>query len=305
MPDEAHEAAEVVLLDVEQRITEEYRRAYEEMIRDLADFWEWYATGRDTMLSRVGTGEIEQDEYVQWLRETVLLSDYWRDQVTTMADALTRAGEMSVDTINDELPGIYADAANYGTYTVESGAGVSTPWTLYDEERVSDLREGRPDLYPTAAIDRGRDRRWNAQNVTSAITQGVLLGETVVAIARRILRTADMALSTALRTARTTVTGVEGAGRLASYETAQDLGVDVRKQWVAVNDDRTRDSHRRLDGEVADLDEEFSNGLRYPGDPNGPISERANCRCTLRRVLPEGEGWGGMTYDEWKAAKGG
>ena len=52
------------------------------------------------------------------------------------------------------------------------------------------------------------------------------------------------------------------------------------------HDDRTRPSHLELDGERRDLDEEFSNGLQYPGDPDGDPSEVYNCRCTMVAYLP-------------------
>jgi hypothetical protein len=56
---------------------------------------------------------------------------------------------------------------------------------------------------------------------------------------------------------------------------------DVRKVWISTKDGRTRDSHRALDTESVGLDERFSNGLEYPGDPAGDASETVNCRCVM------------------------
>lgn len=60
-------------------------------------------------------------------------------------------------------------------------------------------------------------------------------------------------------------------------------------QWLATDDDRTRDSHAELDGEItyADGTGIFSNGLKYPGDTDGDIEEWINCRCTLVAFVPD------------------
>lgn len=65
----------------------------------------------------------------------------------------------------------------------------------------------------------------------------------------------------------------------AQYAT-KAKGADIVKQWDAVLDGRTRDSHRRVDGEIRELDEKFPNGLMFPGDPSGSAAEVINCRCT-------------------------
>ena len=52
-------------------------------------------------------------------------------------------------------------------------------------------------------------------------------------------------------------------------------------------DDRTRESHANLDHEIQELEDEFSNGLQYPGDPSGDPSEVYNCRCTMKGFLPD------------------
>ena len=52
------------------------------------------------------------------------------------------------------------------------------------------------------------------------------------------------------------------------------------KIWHAAHDSRTRKSHLDVDEEIVPINERFSNGLLYPGDKEGPISEWVNCRCS-------------------------
>ena len=52
-------------------------------------------------------------------------------------------------------------------------------------------------------------------------------------------------------------------------------GIILDKQWLATKDERTRDSHAHLDGEIRKWNERFSNGLRYPQDPQGKAGELA------------------------------
>jgi hypothetical protein len=64
---------------------------------------------------------------------------------------------------------------------------------------------------------------------------------------------------------------------------AKDKGADVVKQWDSTLDSRTRESHMIVDGEIRELDEAFSNGLMFPGDPAGGAAEVINCRCRLNQ----------------------
>ncbi len=99
---------------------------------------------------------------------------------------------------------------------------------------------------------------------------------------------------------------------------AQSMGLEVKKKWLATLDARTRSSHGHLDGECIDLDEKFSNGLEFPGDPDGSPGEVYNCRCTMENYYPgisdelsagkrRSRNDDGVrdafigTYDEWKS----
>ena len=63
-------------------------------------------------------------------------------------------------------------------------------------------------------------------------------------------------------------------------EAWKQSGVVDYKEWVATRDERTRESHAEMDGEVIKLNERYSNGLRFPSDPAGDPEEVINCRCT-------------------------
>ena len=57
------------------------------------------------------------------------------------------------------------------------------------------------------------------------------------------------------------------------------------KTWVTEQDSKVRDSHRKVHGMTIPIDKKFKVGkgkAMYPGDPNLPVGERVNCRCTLR-----------------------
>jgi len=78
------------------------------------------------------------------------------------------------------------------------------------------------------------------------------------------------------------------ASNSGGHELMKEWGVP-RKEWLATLDPpRARENHMAMNGEVVPMDEPFDVGgvkMMYPGDPDAPIDETANCRCT---ALPVG-----------------
>lgn len=96
-------------------------------------------------------------------------------------------------------------------------------------------------------------------------------------VARELARQFGFDRGRALLIARTETTSAAGGATLAGIRE----GGATKKGWLAVQDDRTRESHAAVDGEVVGVDDPFSNGLLYPGDNAAPPEEVCNCRCTL------------------------
>lgn len=256
----------------------------------------------------VAAGKKDAKAHEAWRKGQALHNDRLKALKEALVRDLTAADKAAMAYVNQVPAGVYAEGMNFATYEVEHGAGVDTSFTLYDRDTVMELTANEPGLLPQAAFDKAKDKAWNSRHVTSAVTQAVLQGQTAPQLAASIAGIAAMDQRAAMRAARTAMTSAHSLGKLKGYERAAGMGIDVKKQWLAALDSRTRGSHRHLDGEVVELDAEFSNGLKYPGDPDGPGSEVYNCRCTLVPVIGDVEydvveradKLGGMGYGEWR-----
>jgi hypothetical protein len=75
-------------------------------------------------------------------------------------------------------------------------------------------------------------------------------------------------------------TETHGAANYGSNEAAKLTGLPLRREWLAAEDERTRETHKEADGQIVGQDEAFSVGgelLMYPGDPSGSPEETVNC----------------------------
>ncbi len=135
----------------------------------------------------------------------------------------------------------------------------------------------------------GEDVNLLKKRVANNISRGIAQGQSYSDIAKNIAggmvgnyaRMNGGALYNAMRITRTEAHRISQQAAYDALKKAKDNGADVVKQWDATLDKRTRPSHARVDGEIRELDESFSNGLMRPGDPRGRAAEVINCRCQL------------------------
>ena len=330
MLDEAHAETEELLAEIEAEVQREYRRAAREMQDKLIDYQQRFYVKNKNKLQDLRDGKITPKEYSDWYKGQVLIGQRWIDMRDTLAADMTHHNEIAMSIISDYLPDAYAINHNYATFLVEKQSRIDTSYTLYSRETVERLIRDKPNLLPKPGVRVTKDMLYNKQVITSAITQAVLQGESADKIAKRLkpeiaakataeyfgVETAQQLEHklniAAQRTARTMITSAQNGGRIDAFNRAEDMGIELLKVWIATPDKRVRDSHALLDGEERPTDEEFSNGLKYPGDPHGAPEELYNCRCSLgtqvkgtRRVdftdlSQRHSRLDGQTYEEWK-----
>ena len=180
------------------------------------------------------------------------------------------------------MPEVYALNYNALAETVDGVGGYS--FTLTDRDTVKHLATTDKSLLPFRELDPAKDIPWNMKKINSQVLQGIIQGESIPNISKRIMNVQEMNKDAAIRSARTIVTGAENKGRQDSYERATADGIIIKREWIATNDARTRDWHTELDGQLADVDEYFENAIgliKYPGDPSADGANVYNCRCTI------------------------
>ena len=314
--DYGHKLTDEELKELEKRINAEYTQAEKEVAEKLSNYLAGFMRRDIEQKMLVDAGEISEREYLNWRAGQIATGKRWEELRQSLAEDMHRTNVEAQKQAQSESMDIYALNHNYGTYEVENGAEIDTKYTLYDRQTVERLVKDNPQMLPppgkkvSERIKAGLDVRWNNQHIQSVMMQSLLQGESIGKIATRLANAVgDSNRAAAIRNARTMTTGAENAGRVDAYERAKEMGVPVRQMWVATIDDRTRESHRKMDGETIEPGETFSNKCRFPGDPLGEPSEVYNCRCTLVARIPGVQytfaerGTDKASYEEWKKGK--
>ena len=128
-------------------------------------------------------------------------------------------------------------------------------------------------------------RRQIVNAVDSGYREGQTLPEVALSIRKIIPAIARYRADAIARTE------THGAANYGSNEAAIGLGLPIRREWLAAQDERTRETHAAADGQIVGPDDRFQVGdsfLAYPGDPAGDPEEVINCRCTLGYIVDDG-----------------
>ena len=279
MADTAHYQTDLKLEEMEKRLSAIYSRAEKEIQKTAEEYFSKFAAEDAKKRKLVEAGKMTEDEYKKWRKGKVMYGKRFTEMKEQCAKQLLNVNQTALAYVNGELPEVYALNYNALAGSVDGVGGYS--FTLVDADTVRNLAVTDTSLLPYKELDPAKDIPWNMKKINAETLQGVLQGESMDKIAKRLRNVQEMNKTQAIRSARTIVTGAENKGRQDSYARAEADGIILQKEWLATNDSRTRHSHAMLDGAIVDQDKKFENGLMYPGDPNGRPEEVYNCRCTL------------------------
>lgn len=86
-------------------------------------------------------------------------------------------------------------------------------------------------------------------------------------------------------------TGMTNFGGDVGREHLKIAGLQFKRVWWTVQDDRVRPTHQAAHGQEEDLRGQFIVGghtCNFPGDPSLPLAERAGCRCVVLTLTTSG-----------------
>ena len=250
-----------------------------------------YKDALDEINSKIEILLARQDADMQHVIYQVEYQKALKTQVQSILETL-QANEF--ETLSDYLTKSYEDGFIGTMYNLQ-GQGIPLVFPI-DQEQIVAAIQHETKLSTNLYTALGLDVKELNKKIAGEISRGIATGAMYAEIARNVAGYARIPRNNAMRIARTEAHRIQTKASMNACEKAKSKGADVVKQWDAAMDKRTRDSHREVDGEVRELEESFSNGLMYPGDPSGRPEEVINCRCALTQRAR----WNlGSSYTKW------
>ena len=280
--DKAHNLTDEKLKEIEKKLSKIYSSAQKDIQQKADDYFKKFEADDMKKRNLLEKGEITDEQYRTWRSAKIAYGKRFTALKKDIANQLLNVNQTAVAYVNGTLPEIYSLSYNALKDQVDGIGGYS--FTLVDPDTVKNLSLSDGSLLPYKKIDPLKDIPWNMKNINAEVLQGIIQGESIPKISKRIMNVQEMNEHAAVRTARTIVTGAENKGRMDSYHRAEEDGIILEKEWLSAIDSRTRDWHAELNGKTALIDEPFENSIgkiMFPGDPSADGANVYNCRCTL------------------------
>ena len=320
MPDKGTRLTDKAQAEIERRLRKIYKDAQKELIEKLDKHNKRMNALDKIKRQQLESGQITPAQYKSWLRGQMFTGQQWKNQVKSLSETLLHANEQANAIVEGKRRAVFGENAIFQSERLKNDLHMELSFDVYDSASVTRLLRDRPELLPRRKVDKKKDRGWNQENIADAVTQGIIQGDSIPEIAKRIAsKTSSKNEKAMVRYARTAMTGAQNAGRMEALHEAQDMGIKVKKVWLATLDSRTRHAHALLDGQTKDVDEPFESEfgpIMYPGDLSADPANIWNCRCTLiykyeqytmqnaeRRDQENDDVIEYKTYQEWKKNK--
>ena len=272
---------QIEFLDDEERVIRRLQAVYNQSLK--------YITQKDNALQeeiykiqdKYNSIEDEQErETLKSMERSKVYQKQYQDalkaQVNSILDKMHRK---EFKTVNKYLNDCY-DKAFTGNMYVLHGEGIPLIVPI-DQEKVVRAVQVNSKISKGLYSRLGEDVDLLKRKITAQISRGVATGMSYSQMAQQLAGYTKTGYNNAVRITRTEGHRIQQESTMDACYAARERGADVVKQWDATMDANTRESHQMVDGEVRALDEKFSNGLMYPGDPSGSAAEVINCRCVL------------------------
>lgn len=282
----ADKATDKELERISKRLYTIYGQASKEITEKTESYFSKFYDADAKKQAEVASGKLSKEAYREWREQKVFVGERWRSLERQTADRLTVADKIAMDYVNGRLPSVYSKNYNAVAKAV-NGIGAGVRFDLLDEHTVKFLATNDKTLLPYKTVDGKKAERWHTEQVNAQVTQGIIQGESMQKIAKRLEKNVGMtAEGSAIRNAQVAVGGAQNKGRVDMMKAAKGKGIISKKRWTSLHDGRTRHAHKELDGVEADLDEAFVNSIgpiEYPRSPDAAPSNVYGCRC---RIIP-------------------
>jgi hypothetical protein len=177
--------------ELEKRIAKLYSKASKKAVKKVENYLEQFEEEDAEKRQEYESGEISKDEYSKWRRNLMIVGAFYvlRNELTNdLTNVDVKAMQFAASTMLD----VYALNVNYEMYCIEHDLMVDLGYSLYNRKAVERLINENPKLLPRPKVNIPKDIKWNRTHIQTAITQGIIQGDSIPDIAKRLERVVVM-----------------------------------------------------------------------------------------------------------------
>ena len=259
-------------LNAEKKVIRELKQVYGQALKDVEENLRKLSMRADLEPQNIQT-IIYQQRYQEVLK-------------AQLEGVLEKLHTNEFNTVSDYLNQCYYDGYIGTMYDLQA-QGIPLVMPI-DQEQVTQAIQLDSKLSKGLYTRLGEDVKQLKTTVRAEISRGIANGSSwndmAVKIAMGMRHTPfQKAMNRAVTIARTEGHRIQAASALDAQHKAKDAGADVLKQWDSTLDGNTRDTHRMLDGQLREVDEDFEVAGKAASAPGhfGDPAEDCNCRCIL------------------------
>lgn len=213
------------------------------------------------------------------MQHVIYQVEYQKALKTQVQSILEQLQANEFETISEYLTKSYDDGF-IGTMYDLQGQGIPLVFPI-DQEQVLKAIQHETKLSEGLYAALGHDVSDLRKKIAGEISRGIATGQMYSEISRNISNYARIPKNNAMRIARTESNRIQNEAIADAQFKAKEKGADLVKIWSAALDGKTRDNHRKLDGQIRELEEPFEVGGMKAMRPLafGRPEEDCNCRC--------------------------
>lgn len=259
----------------EKKVLEALKKQYMQAAKDVANKIQFHQ-GKITLL--LSDWDNLDEVQKSMLQSQIYQRDYQLQLQKQIDGIIDNMNANQYDTVEAYLKGCYETGFLASMYDIQGqGIPIITPIDQKAMAKAVQLDSKVSKKLYGSYVDELKTR------IQAEVSRGVASNQQYSVIARNLNMQANIGFNKAMRIARTEGHKIQQEAAFESQKKAKEAGADVVKQWDSSLDGRTRDTHRKLDGQIRELDEPFEVDGKKAMHPSGfgRPEEDINCRCTL------------------------
>lgn len=217
------------------------------------------------------------------------------DRLESIRSQITRSiGELRLNDaklISKSIENVFSETYYKTGKTLESAIGVKLGFNTINKSTIQAALNN-----PYDKIGWGNRSSKNIsrliQQTRDEVTQGIIQGKSYAQTSKILADKLGIGASKAVRIVRTESGRAVSQGRKELFDSLEDKakekGIVIVREWISADDERTRDSHDKMNGQIADKNNQFTlpDGTKTDGPRlSGIADEDINCRCTERIII--------------------